>query len=140
MKPTSVQLKGDTVTIDFSDHSVIHLPINEAKLLRNMLRRTLETPEFSRAVAKLAATNANADTLEIAPKTITMWRRGLARPLPRFQREVINLANAHLTCEDCGISDDRVITAPCPYAQDIYGDETPRDLCGTCHDARAEDI
>lgn len=42
-------------------------------------------------------------------------------------------------CEDCGTTEG-VILGPCPYAQDVHGDDTEHALCGRCSDNRADDI
>jgi hypothetical protein len=41
-------------------------------------------------------------------------------------------------CKDCNTSSD-VTLAPCPYAQDIHGDETPVYMCGDCRDNAVRD-
>ncbi len=42
-------------------------------------------------------------------------------------------------CERCGTTDG-VTLAPCPYASDIHGDDTPVWLCGECRHERAMDV
>lgn len=41
-------------------------------------------------------------------------------------------------CEDCG--DPEAEHVPCPYAQDIRGDDTLHWLCSYCQNERAMDI
>lgn len=42
------------------------------------------------------------------------------------------------TCAGCG--DEGATYAPCPYAADIHGDDTPMWLCDLCRYNRAQDI
>lgn len=42
------------------------------------------------------------------------------------------------SCESCGSKEASF--GPCPYAQDIHGDDTPHWLCSDCRRERAADI
>jgi len=42
-------------------------------------------------------------------------------------------------CERCGTTEG-VTLGPCPYAQDVHGDDADRALCGQCRDDAAADI
>jgi len=42
-------------------------------------------------------------------------------------------------CTDCDTTEN-VTTAPCPFAEEIYGNETPVHLCEECRSQRAGDI
>ena len=45
-----------------------------------------------------------------------------------------------VACSRCGSHDDDVTRAPCPYAHDVEGDDTPVLLCEHCRQIRADDI
>ena len=47
--------------------------------------------------------------------------------------------NEEPKCERCGTIDG-VTLAPCPYAHDIDGDDTPVYLCDLCREERAADV
>jgi len=42
-------------------------------------------------------------------------------------------------CEDCGTSKN-VRHQPCPYAFEMFGDDTLMYLCNNCSEERAQDI
>lgn len=49
------------------------------------------------------------------------------------------MSKEEIKCTDCGTTEN-VTVGPCPFASEIYGDETPVPLCENCAYQRMMEI